>query len=131
MLSPKTHGLYDYAIGIALVLSPYIGGFANVDAARTLFLVAGFGLIIYSLLTRYYYSIAKVIPLGVHMCLDAAAGVVVMLAPWLFDYNEALTGGQTAWHVILGAGTVALVLVTKPKHDTIATSHMAHGGVTR
>jgi hypothetical protein len=112
MLSLNTHNILDYVIGAVLILCPSIFGFFNVFPARDTFLILGFGLIGYSLLTNYRYSIAKVIPLGVHMFLDVTAGAVLILAPYIFNYRDFITGGQTVVHFVMGVGAWLLVAFT-------------------
>jgi hypothetical protein len=121
MINLKSHNIMDYVIAMVLVLSPFVFGFAEIDAARNTFLVLGFGLAGYSLITKYFYSIAKIIPLGVHMVFDVLAGVVIILAPYLFNYNWALTTGQNAWHWIMGIGAMALVGVTRTRTEADKT----------
>jgi len=112
MISLRVHNILDYVIGAMLILCPPVFGFSNVIAARDVFLVLGFGLIGYSLLTQYRYSIAKIIPLGVHMFLDVATGFIVMLSPWLFGYREYITNFQTVLHFVIGLGAWCLVAFT-------------------
>jgi len=118
LISLRTHNVADYVIGATLVMSPYIFGFDNVVAGRNLFLVLGLGLIAYSLFTRYPISIAKIIPLGVHMTLDVIAGVLLILGPSVFAYGDALTEFQYALHIIFGLGAIGLVALTRPKTET-------------
>jgi hypothetical protein len=113
MISLRTHNVLDYVIGAILVLSPWVFGFSELVDARNVFLVLGFGLIAYSLFTDYRFSIARVIPIGVHMALDVAAGIAVMMAPSVIGYRSYLTGGQYALHFVLGLGAVALVALTR------------------
>lgn len=122
MLSLKTHNIMDYVIGAVLILSPYIFGFSGVDAARNVFLILGFGLIGYSLLTNYRYSVAKVIPLGVHMAMDVTAGFVVILAPYVLGYSDLLTDGQIALHWIMGFGAMGLVALTRSRTERAAVA---------
>lgn len=112
MISLRIHNILDYVIGAVLILCPPVFGFSDVMAARDVFLVLGFGLIGYSLLTQYRYSIAKLIPLGVHMFLDVASGFILMIGPWLFGYRESITNAQTILHFVLGLGAWALVAFT-------------------
>ena len=74
MIPLNVHNVVDYVVGLALVLSPYIFGFSDVAAARNVFLAVGICWLLYSSLTNYYYSFAKIIPLGAHMALDALSG---------------------------------------------------------
>lgn len=112
MISLKTHNILDYVIGAVLVLCPYVFGFASINIARTVFLTLGFGLIGYSLLTNYRYSVLKLIPVSTHMGMDSLLGIVLILAPWLFGYRALVTGGIVALHVLLGLGAIALVMFT-------------------
>jgi hypothetical protein len=121
MIPLKIHNVLDYIIGALLIVTPWLFGFGQIPAARSLFLIAGIGLVAYSLLTKYDYSIAKVIPLGVHMILDALIGIVTILAPVMLGYRDLLTGGQYAVHVIWGIGAVGLVALTSPKTEATKT----------
>ena len=118
MIPLKIHNILDYAAGVLLLFVPALFGFSEIDAARNLFIFAGVFLIAYSLITKYYYSLLKVIPLGVHMALDVASGVVVMLAPWVLGYRDLLTGGQEIVHYVLGVGVIGLVAMTRSKTES-------------
>lgn len=107
----------DYVIGAVLIACPFLFGFSDIQAARNVFLVLGFGLIAYSLMTRYYYSAIKVIPVGVHMFLDVMAGIVLMVAPSVFGYRALLTGGQLGLHFVMGLGAIGLVAMTRMRTD--------------
>lgn len=121
MIPLRIHNVIDYLIGTFLVVAPWMFGFADVPAARTFFLLGGLALVAYSLVTNYYYSVAKLIPLGVHMTLDALIGVAAILAPALFGYRELLSGGQYAVHVLVGVGAIGLVALTKPRTEAAKT----------
>ena len=121
MISLRTHNILDYAIGIVLFVCPALFGFADIDAARNTFVFLGGGLILYSLLTDYEYSIAKWIPVGLHMALDVAIGFGLMLSPSIFDYRSQLTGVQNVLHFVLGLGTIALVVFTRPQALAISS----------
>ena len=129
MISLTAHNVLDYIIGAVLVLCPYVFGFSDLDAARNVFLVLGFGLIGYSLFTNYRYSIAKIIPLPVHMAMDCLAGVVLMVAPYVFGYRALITGGQTFLHFALGLGALLLVAVTKTRTGKV--SETTQDAITR
>lgn len=121
MLSLKTHNIADYVIGVLLIASPFLFNVANVTAAANLFMIGGIALIVYSLLTNYYYSVARVIPLGVHMAMDAILGVLFILAPALFGYRDLLTSGQYALHIVFGLGAIGLVSLTRTRTEAAKT----------
>jgi hypothetical protein len=121
MISLRTHNILDYVFGVVLMVSPFLFGFSQIDAATNLFMVGGIALIVYSLITNYYYSIAKILPLGVHMTMDAVLGIIVILAPAMFDYRELLSNGQYALHIVFGLGAVGLVALTKTRTESAKT----------
>ncbi len=122
MLPLRIHNLLDYLIGALLIVTPWLFGFPEIQAARTLFLISGIGLIGYSVLTNYYYSVARVIPLGTHMTLDTVLGLFMILSPALFGYRESLSETQYAVHIALGIGLVGFVAVTRPRTEASKTS---------
>jgi hypothetical protein len=115
MIPIKVHNIVDYVAAAALIVCPYIFGFSDVPAARDLFIVLGLALAAYSAVTQYRYSLAKVIPLGVHMFLDVVVGFVLMIGPYSFNYRALISDGQTALHFILGLSLWALVALTRPQ----------------
>jgi hypothetical protein len=121
MISLKVHNVIDYIVGAFLIISPWVFGFSDVNAARNLFVIAGVALVGYSLMTKYYYSAVRIIPIGAHMTLDAALGILLILAPALFGYRELLTQGQYAAHIVLGIGAVGLVALTRPRTEAAKT----------
>lgn len=121
MISLRIHNIIDYIVGAVLLISPWLFGFADIAAARNIFLVGGVLLIAYSLFTKYYYSISRVLPLGVHMTMDALLGILLILAPALFGYRDVLTQGQYAAHIILGVAAVGLVALTRPRTEAAKT----------
>lgn len=122
MLSIKTHNVLDYVAGLLLLVVPSLAGFADIDAARNVFVFGGLALIGYSLCTKYEFALWKKLPLGPHMVLDVALGVAIMAAPFLFDYRYLLSGSQEVVHYLMGLAPIALVVVTSPKttHSTLA-----------
>jgi hypothetical protein len=122
MLSLRTHSLLDYLAAAVLVLCPVLFGFSTLVPARNVFYFLGIGLAIYSMLTNYNYSIAKWIPVGLHMTLDVMLGLMIMIGPSIFNYREGLTSVQNIVHYIAGISAIALVLFTDRRSERIAVS---------
>ena len=111
MISVKTHAIIDYVVGVLLVLAPFILGFAEGGAAMWVPILLGLSIIVYSLLTRYQLSVAKVIPLKAHLALDAIGGLVLLVSPWLFGFAELIW-----WpHVLVGLAELGVVAMTDRK----------------
>jgi hypothetical protein len=121
MLSLKTHNILDYVIAVILIAIPFAFDFTDIVAARRTFLVLGGGLAAYSLITNYYYCLTRILPVGIHMILDASAGLLLLAAPFVFHYRDNLTDAQFSIHVIMGLGALALVAFTKTRSEASKT----------
>ena len=109
-LTPKLHGLGDYAAAAVLIAAPFILGIKEQSViAHWASVVAGIGLIIYSLLTDYTFSVAKVIPFKAHLVLDSVAGVVLIALAILLELDVV----TRAYLIVMGAGVLAVVAVTQ------------------
>lgn len=115
MISTKAHGFLDYLMGTLLIFLPFILDFPD-GAATTLPMVFGSGTILYSLITEYELSIAKIIPIQTHLGIDITAGLFLIAAPWLFRFAD-----KVFWpFVILGIFEVVASLMTS---KTLNRSH--------
>ena len=109
-LTPKLHGLGDYAAAAVLIVAPFILGIKDQSLiAYWASIVAGIGLIIYSLLTDYTFSVAKVIPFKAHLVLDSIAGVVLIALAFLLELDAL----GRAYLIVMGAGVLLVVAVTQ------------------
>ncbi|HEV7345985.1 MAG TPA: hypothetical protein VGN60_10195 [Devosia sp.] len=116
MISSKTHAIIDYIVGVLLIAAPFLFGFANGGPAQMVPTVLGAGTIIYSLITRYEYSAAKVIPYKVHLGIDALAGLLLLVSPWLFGFADLIW-----WpHVLVGVMELGVVAMSWSRADTTA-----------
>ena len=117
MITLRAHNVFDYAIGALLIACPWALGFAEVGAARETFLALGACMLVYSLFTNYRFALARLIPLGAHMTMDAMVGVLLILAPSMFAYRWLLTPGQYGAHIVLGVGALGFVALTHPRTE--------------
>jgi len=123
-INSTLHGLLDYAAATALIIAPFLLGLAEQSVFAHWFSVAaGAGLIVYSLITKYAYSMAKIIPFKIHLMFDLAAAVVFLLAPFLFGFEGIVAG----YYWVMGAGVVMVVLLSNTLEGnvklTASTSH--------
>src|SRR3954464_15766143 len=107
VISTKMHGGIDYIVGLLLLVAPYLFGFATGGPKQWLPMAIGAATIMMSLLTRYELSIAKVIPMGVHLGVDFAAGALLAASPWLFGFAQEVY----LPHLIVGLMEIAVVLM--------------------
>ena len=107
VISTRTHGFLDYGVGLVLIVAPYLFGFANGGAAQWVPMMIGIAIIGISLVTDYELSVAKLVPMPVHLAADIGTGVLLLVSPWLFGFAD-----RVFWpHVIVGlieVGTAAM-----------------------
>ncbi|TDF37563.1 hypothetical protein EYS14_15575 [Alteromonadaceae bacterium M269] len=106
-ITSTLHGILDYAAAVALIILPFILGLEEQSPlAHWISVIAGVGLIGYSLLTEYTFSLAKMIPFKVHLALDIVAAVFFVIAPFVLGFD----GIAAIYYWVMGAGVVAVVV---------------------
>ena len=119
VIDTRTHGMIDYLTGALLIVAPYLFGFANGGVAQWLPMILGAMIIVMSLITDYELSVAKMIPLGVHLGVDIAGGVLLAISPWLFGFADLIW-----WpHLLVGLMEIVVPLLTKRHVSTHAGTH--------
>jgi hypothetical protein len=109
MIPTRTHGMIDYLVAVILIVAPFILGFADGTAAQWVPILVGLLTIVSSLLTRYELGVARVIPMVGHLWIDVAAGVLLVLSPWLFGFADRIW-----WpHVLFGALYIIIPTLTQ------------------
>lgn len=113
-LPTTLHGSIDYLWSVALLLSPWLVGFAGDRVAFWTALVLAVGGIGYSLLTDYELGLVKVIPVPVHLILDAIAGFGLVAIAW------TVVEAGPARSTLSLFGIVALIasLITRTRSDS-------------
>ena len=110
-ISTRVHGILDYAtVGTLLTLPRLLK--ASPKAANVL-AVAATGLLGYSLVTRYEYSVWEQIPMPVHLALDGISGAAMLAAPFTFLKGE--TTSAMAGMLGVGLFEVGAALLTQPE----------------
>lgn len=109
-ISSRAHGVLDYVVGVLLIIAPYLFGFADNEPARNAAWIVGGASLLYSLVTAYELSIAKLIPYRVHLGLDLVAGLFLALSPWLLNFADEVF----APHLIVGLLEIGAALMSRP-----------------
>ena len=108
MLSSRTHAIIDYVVGVLLILAPFLLGFATGGAAMWVPILLGASILVYSAITAYELSLAKILPFGTHLALDVAGGLLLLVSPWLFGFAALVW-----WpHVLVGLAELGVVFMT-------------------
>jgi hypothetical protein len=108
----SVHGAVDHVVGPALVLAPTLLRLGRTSpeglTARAVGGVESF----YSNITDYELSVKNVVPMKVHLALDAAGGAALALVPQL---TGARKRGKKHWmpHLAIGALEIGMAAFTK------------------
>jgi hypothetical protein len=112
LIPRQIHGGLDYAVGVLLIASPWIFGFADDSTAATwIAVIVGAGMILSALMTDNDVSVADAIPMRMHLMTDVAVGAFLAASPWLFGFADEVW----APHVVLGLLEIGTALVTDPE----------------
>lgn len=85
-ISPRTHGLLDYATVATAAAAPKLLDFPAPAAAAAYTLAGGYLLL--SALTDYPPAVKRAVPLQAHGAADAALGLVLPALPWALGFAE-------------------------------------------
>lgn len=111
-INNQVHGALDYIVALTLIAAPFVLGFEAINPiGHWLSVAAGAGLFVYSLLTGYSLSLQKLIPYGVHLVFDFAAGVVFVAAPFVFGFE----GLMKIYFLVMGGAVIVVVALSDPK----------------
>ena len=103
-LPTRVHGIIDYLIGAALIILPWLRGFETGAPETWLAVVIGMAVIGYSLQTDYEFGVRAKIQIPVHLWLDALAGLLLAISPWVLGFD------QRVWAPHLGAGLLLIII---------------------
>ncbi len=87
-LSTRAHGILDYLVAAILIVAPWLMGFVAGGAETWIPVAVGLGIIGYSLCTDYEFGVRRRIQMPVHLWIDAAVGLFLMISPWLFSFDD-------------------------------------------
>ncbi len=119
ILNPAVHGILDYIAAGALIVAPFVLGLGEAGpVALYLSVVGGAGLIVYSLLTDYPNSVAKLIPFKTHLVLDSLAALVFLVVPFVLGFQ----GVVRIYYIVMGVGVLIVVALTNTTADTSTTA---------
>lgn len=108
IISSKTHGVLDYLVGIILIISPWLLGFATGGAEMWIPIILGAGAIIYSIITNYELGFFKILSFKFHLSIDTLSGILLASSPWLFGFANHVY----IPHLLFGLLELVVVLLT-------------------
>jgi hypothetical protein len=108
----SVHGAVDHVVGPALVLAPTLLRLGRTSPEGITARAVGGVEAFYSNITDYELSMKNVVPMKVHLALDAVGGATLALVPQL---TGARRRGKKHWvpHLALGAFEIGMAAFTK------------------
>jgi len=128
VIPTSVHSAVDHVVGPALIAAPTVLGLEKKSPEGIVPRANGVLAAIYSNLTDYELSLKNVIPMKVHLALDAMSGATLAAVPLA---TGARKRGLRHWlpHTMLGAFEIAMALTTKaepPKSKTRRFARVLH-----
>jgi hypothetical protein len=123
----SVHGTIDHVVGPALIAAPTVLGLDRTSPEGILARAVGGAEAVYSNLTDYEMSMKNVVPMRVHLALDAVGGATLALVPQL---TGARKKGLKHWlpHLAIGVFEIGMAALTKtdpPPTKSARASHLA------
>ena len=119
-ISAKAHTIIGLAVGIALLVAPYIFMFSDDSSASMVAMIVGAFIIVNEFITTSPASLLKLVPVRVHIIIDILTGLVLAASPWLLGFYDTPVNHWLP-HLIVGALVVGYALMTVvPADDTPA-----------
>lgn len=103
------HAAIEYVAGVFFVLAPFVFDFRD-EPAFPVFIAVGVVVLAVALLSRGPAGVVDVLPPKVHAALDYLLGFFLILAPFLFGFDEVETALRLS--VFIGVAHIVLTLVT-------------------
>lgn len=109
LLSTKTHGYIDYIVGLLLIASPWLMGFARNEAETWILVFLGIGALVYSAFTNYELGVIRLMAMRTHLTLDFLSGLFLAASPWIFGFDDYII----LPHVLFGLFEMAATVITE------------------
>jgi hypothetical protein len=110
----SVHGAVDHVVGPALVLAPTLLRLGRTSPEGLTARAVGGVETFYSNITDYELSVKNVVPMKVHLALDAAGGAALALVPQLTGARQR---GKKHWVPLLAIGALEIGMAAFTKTE--------------
>jgi hypothetical protein len=124
VIPTNVHSAVDHVVGPALIAAPTVLGLEKTSPEGLVPRLNGIAAALYSNLTDYELSLKNVIPMKLHLALDAVSGATLAAVPLV---TGARRRGARHWvpHVALGAFEIGMAVLTKSEPPKSRTRRFA------
>ena len=112
VIPTEVHAALDYLASAANLAFPRLLGLGDEPSAVLVARIDGLAGAGYGLLTDYELGALRIVPMSLHLALDAAKGIFMAASPWLFGFAKK---GTRYWlvHVLMGTADVVVAMTTR------------------
>ena len=103
-ITPRTHGILDYATAGSTALLARLLGFSRPAARTAEMWAAGYGVL--SALTNYPLALKRAVPFRAHGAMDAMMAPLIPALPWLVGFAR----DRKARNFFLGLAAITVVV---------------------
>ena len=119
IISTQLHGALDYLTAGALMVAPRALGWSS--GVTRMMTGAALGTIGYSALTNYELGLAKVLPMPVHLTLDALSAALFCGGPLLFPNEQPRVRASLAG---IGVFEFIVTILSQPRSPQLADAEL-------
>ncbi len=113
------HAAVELPVALVFLIAPFVLGFDD-DTAKTLSIIVGVAVAILFATTAWRPAPLKIVPVVGHAVADFTVGIVLVVAPFLLDFDA--DGTATAFFIVMGATLVVVTAATRfDPNDPFAT----------
>jgi len=105
------HAALEPLMAVVIIAAPWIFGFSDTDSATAICVLVGVVMLLVGSMTDWRMSLARLIPLRMHLTGDLLLGAVLVLSPLVFGFADE--GGPTRFMVIAGLLELMTALMTR------------------
>src|SRR5829696_10470689 len=118
----RLHQMVEPLMAILLIAAPWLFGFSDVNSATIVSVAIGAAMLVGGMMTRWRFSLVKLIPLRVHFVWDLALGAILIAAPFVLGDSD--NGAATRFLVIVGVLELLTALGTNwDEREEVGPAH--------
>jgi uncharacterized membrane protein HdeD (DUF308 family) len=121
------HAAIEPLAAVLLIVAPWLFGFNDIESCTIASVVIGAVMLVSGMITRWRYSLLKLMSLRSHFATDVLLGIVLIVTPFVAGASDR--GDATRFLVIMGALELLTALSTNwDQREEFAVNRGTGGG---